>query len=271
MTLQTNILSDSVCIFPEYANKILHTAATDKVNDGTIVYTFNEHGYRSPSFTEKSRFNILSLGCSWTMGVGVQEQQAWPYVVSEKFKDSKLFNYSMYGVSVSFVAKNFYKIISSGIVPDMCLLMWPGFSRRDYINKEGQFRKIGGFRKAHTTDPVWRNHPEDLLYLELQNDYQDILNFWEAYKFVEVTSKLFNVPVFHTIAGYYYEIFNQHQDLLNFIDRKTFFHPTECFRNDNKGRDQQHPGPEWHRNFAHNFLKFIEEYNETEKIFTNFE
>jgi hypothetical protein len=270
MTLPTNILSDDICIFPDYAGKILPTLASDNINDGSISYQFNEHGYRSLSFTKKSSFNILTLGCSWTMGIGVQEQQSWPSLVSNRFQNATVFNYGMYGVSVSFIAKNFYKILCSGMIPNVCLIMWPGFSRRDYINKEGQFRKIGGFRKAHATDPVWKNHPEDLMYLELQNDYQDIMKFWEAYKFVEVTSKLYNVPVFHTVAGYYYEIFKQNDDLIkNFIDNSTFFRPFSCYKNDKKGRDKQHPGPMWHQKFANNFLTFIEDYNETKKIFTN--
>ena len=51
----------------------------------------NEHGYRSNSFKDKSEYNILTLGCSWTMGVGVRNEAIWPTLVKEKIQTSLVF------------------------------------------------------------------------------------------------------------------------------------------------------------------------------------
>jgi hypothetical protein len=87
--------------------------------------------------------------------------------------------------------------------------MWPGFSRRDYLKEDGTFKKVGGFRPAKSNDIVWKNDDEDTLFIQLRNDYQDLMIFWEAYTFVETIAKLHNIKVYHTIAGYYYDVFNE--------------------------------------------------------------
>lgn len=254
MINSSNILSDNLVINKNYANKKLYEIATDK--SGIVHYDMNEHGYRSLSPKLKSNFNILALGCSWTLGVGVDNDYIWPNIVSNNLGTA--FNYGMYGVSTSFVAKTFYKFTQSEFPPNVTLIMWPGFSRRDYINSNGEFRKIGGFRLANDTDVVWKNKDEDVLFLELRNDYQDLMIFWEAYNFVETTAKLYNVKVFHTIAGYYFDIFNRlEKHLCNTIDYNTFFNPINCYKNDLMAADKQHPSKDWHIKFGNEFYNFI--------------
>jgi hypothetical protein len=251
-----NILSDNIFVLEKYKNKKLSTLATDSIDDGSILYTMNEHGYRSNSIKEKSNFNVLTLGCSWTMGIGVNNNDIWSTIIGNEF--GKTFNYGMYGVSPSFVAKTFYKFVSSQFTPNLVLIMWPGFSRRDYVKEDGSFKKIGGFRTAHNKDIVWKNEEEDLLFLELRNDYQDLMIFWEAYKFVENVAKLYNIKIFHTVAGYYYDVFKELQPELNYtINYDTFFEPKNCYKNDKLARDNEHPGKNWHYNFSQEFLKFI--------------
>ena len=72
------ILSNDIFVNKSYTNKKLKTLATDVFNDGSIVYDMNEHGYRSNSLKDKSDYNILTLGCSWTMGIGVKNENIWP-------------------------------------------------------------------------------------------------------------------------------------------------------------------------------------------------
>lgn len=250
------ILCDNVFIFEKYKNKTFSTLASDTIDDGTIQYKMNEHGYRSDTLKNKSNYNIITLGCSWTMGIGVSDEKIWPNLIGNKF--GKVFNYGMYGVSTSFIAKTLYKIVSSEFKPDMVLIMWPGFSRRDYIKENGSFKKIGGFRMANNTDLVWKNEDEDLMFVQLRNDYQDLMIFWEAYQFVEMIAKLYNIKIFHTIAGYYYDVFKKLQPELNFtINYDTFFDPIDCYKNDLKARDNHHPGEIWHDNFSKQFYTYI--------------
>jgi hypothetical protein len=174
-------------------------------------------------------------------------------------KKISLFNYGTYGVSTSFTAKNFYKIVTSEIKPDLVLIMWPGFSRRDYLKDNGVFKKVGGFRLAHERDVIWKNEEEDRLFVELRNDYQDLMEFWEAYKLIEITAKLHNINVIHTISGYYYDIFKELKPhLKNTIDYNTFFEPLDCYQTDFAARDNHHPGEKWHLEFSKKFFIFVD-------------
>jgi hypothetical protein len=138
--------------------------------------------------------------------------------------------------------------------------MWPGLSRRDYLKEDGTFKKVGGFRVAKSNDIVWKNDDEDVLFIQLRNDYQDLMIFWEAYTFVETMAKLHNIKVYHTIAGYYYNVFKELKPHLNStINYDTFFEPTDCYKNDLMGRDLEHPGENWHTQFANSFYEFVKD------------
>jgi hypothetical protein len=255
-----SLLSNNIFVNKSYINKKFNTLATDINDDGSIVYKLNEHGYRSNALKEKSNFNILTLGCSWTMGIGVKNELIWPTLLSNKIGKGTLFNYGNYGVSTSFIAKTFHKFISSQFTPDVTFIMWPGFSRRDYIKDNGSFKKIGGFRPAHSKDIVWKNDDEDVLFIQLRNDYQDLMIFWEAYTLVETIAKLHNIKVYHTIAGYYYDVFKELKPhLKSTINYNTFFEPINCYKNDSMGRDCEHPGENWHKEFANSFYEFIKD------------
>jgi hypothetical protein len=255
-----SLLSNNIFVNKPYINKKFNTLATDTIDDGSIVYKLNEHGYRSNSLKNKSDYNILTLGCSWTMGIGVKNESIWPTLLCNKIAKGTLFNYGNYGVSTSFIAKTFHKFVSSQFSPDVAFIMWPGFSRRDYIKDDGSFKKIGGFRHAHPKDIVWKNEDEDVLFIQLRNDYQDLMIFWEAYTLVETISKLYNIKVYHTIAGYYYDVFKQLKPhLKSTINYNTFFEPINCYKNDSMGRDCEHPGENWHNEFANSFYEFIKD------------
>ena len=252
-----DFLSDNLITFPQYVNQNIDKMATDK--SGNINYKMNEHGFRSTSITESSNFNILTLGCSWTIGLGVEQEKIWPTLIQDKFEDSTLWNYSMYGTSTEYIAKQYYKVLSNGYKPDLVLLLWPGFSRRDYLRDDGEYRRIGGWRRSYDpNDTIFRDDKEDLAFLTLQNDYQDLHIFWNSYKFVEQMNKNFNIPTFHSVAGYYYEIFQTHMNkIVNFIDMETFFLPKDCYQNDMTAQDGKHPGKDWHNLFSNKFYDFL--------------
>jgi hypothetical protein len=254
-------LSDDIITFPEFANKTLYNIACDTSN--TIKYRMNEHGYRSNSLmnewvghTRRGKIKILTLGCSWTMGLGVDNEKIWPTLIGNNYKTSVVCNYGMYGSSCEFLAKQYYKILQSGYIPDIVFVLWPGFSRRDYITESGRPKRICGWREAHPSDDTFENKSEDLAFLTLQNDYQDMNQFWNSYKFLNSATPD-SVSVYHSVVGYYYEIFEQYYSIIkNFIDPKTFFIPKDCYLNDKKATDGVHPGIEWHNIFANKFYNF---------------
>jgi len=52
--------------------------------DKKIIYKFNSEGFRCEEFTDKP--NIVFLGCSHTLGIGLPLENTYPYIVSQKLK-----------------------------------------------------------------------------------------------------------------------------------------------------------------------------------------
>jgi hypothetical protein len=52
--------------------------------DNYFTYRFNSQGFRCREFDQTP--SILTLGCSFTMGVGLPEHQVWPYLVSQELQ-----------------------------------------------------------------------------------------------------------------------------------------------------------------------------------------
>jgi len=253
--------SNRIITFDDVRNVNSNELATD--TSGDITYTLNEHGVRSVSICDRSEYQILTLGCSWTMGIGVEFDKTWPQLISKKFKSAGVWNYGMYGISCSFIIRQCFKILNSGYIPDAIFVLWPGFSRREYFTSLGKYRKIGGHRLANDDDVVWKNNTPDIAFLELQNDYQDISEFWISYNFLVTLCNSYKIKLSHSIVGYYYEIFMANYEVLNkFINTDTFFVPTTSYQNDYGGSDGSHPGVEWHDKFATEFYNFINENND---------
>lgn len=47
-----------------------------------ITYRINQQGFRGDDFDSESP-TLLALGCSFTMGIGLSEHQAWPWLVGQ--------------------------------------------------------------------------------------------------------------------------------------------------------------------------------------------
>ena len=66
-------------------------------NKYSIEYKFNERGFRTHQF--KSQTNIVAIGCSFTVGTGLEYSQIWPSLL-EKHLDITVNNLGVYGISL---------------------------------------------------------------------------------------------------------------------------------------------------------------------------
>jgi hypothetical protein len=59
----------------------------------SIVYQYNSHGFRTQEFDVDTIVpSILCLGCSFTEGIGVRVDQAWPSLIQLHFPDYRVYN-----------------------------------------------------------------------------------------------------------------------------------------------------------------------------------
>lgn len=68
------------------ARKSIRIKCYDTDNSNLIEYKFNDYGYRA-SFDYESILDsekIVCIGCSFTEGVGLDENETWPYLLSQK-------------------------------------------------------------------------------------------------------------------------------------------------------------------------------------------
>lgn len=62
-----------------------------------IEYKFNERGFRTHKFD--SQTNIIALGCSFTVGTGLEYNQIWPSLL-EQHLDITVYNLGVFGLSL---------------------------------------------------------------------------------------------------------------------------------------------------------------------------
>lgn len=71
-------------ILTERCNNIITKYDSD--NSLSVQYNFNDYGYRA-SFDYEPLLDsekIVCIGCSFTEGVGLNENETWPYILSQK-------------------------------------------------------------------------------------------------------------------------------------------------------------------------------------------
>jgi hypothetical protein len=114
-------------------NKVNNQDIFDKFGytEKSITYKFNNFGFRSPEFDEDCN-SIVTLGCSFTVGVGVKFEDTWPYLLSKLLK-LKLFNLAQPGASplqVFHLAKFYLKYLN----PKYVFILMPHMFRFGYAN-----------------------------------------------------------------------------------------------------------------------------------------
>jgi len=218
------------------SNKTIDWVDTDipqnKIDDRKISYTFNSHGFRSDEFLHKSEINILTNGCSITVGVGVDQQHTWPFVLKKLIEQTgrtvSIWNLALSGASPDYVVRSTYKVIDI-LSPDFTFVHWPPATRleapSDYSHQLDQtFISSNKFPKTFVND-IWLDR-----YLMQKN-----INF---IKEICKNSYFADNP-------------------LGSISKEL----QTIFYADSMARDGQHPGEQWHKGVAGYFFKvFLDKY-----------
>jgi len=117
----------------ERKNKTYTTSGSD--NTGLCKYTYNELGFRGDSI-HKDGFKIMSIGCSFTEGVGVENNETWPAQFTKLIPNGINMNFGTGGRSNDFICRcliSYFDLIK----PDLVLIMYTFPQRREIFTKEG--------------------------------------------------------------------------------------------------------------------------------------
>jgi hypothetical protein len=123
--------------------------------DKKIEYKYNSWGYRTKEFDDVNEDYILTFGCSFTEGIGLDYNDMWSTKLSKKL-NLDVFNLGMGGTGVDF---QFYNttlihnhILKKNKPPKLVVYQWPFEHRTTYSFKESlPNREIIGLIPFSTT------------------------------------------------------------------------------------------------------------------------
>ena len=103
-----------------------------------VTYTIDDHGCRTTPNPENSKGDILCLGGSFTFGLGVEDDQAFPYLLGERYwTDYKVHNLSTTGWGTSHAYLNLLEWLEKRPPPRLVLYGWiPAHKTRNYIRSD---------------------------------------------------------------------------------------------------------------------------------------
>jgi len=226
----------------ERVNQTYTTSGGDNTN--LCTYTYNELGFRGDSI-KKEGFKVMSLGCSNTEGVAVNDNETWPAQFTSLIPNGVNFNFGTGGRSNDFIVRcllTYYDLIK----PDLVLIMYTSPLRREIYTKDcgvEPFMPTVSWGHLKETDDGIKTQ-EYLTYL--QNDNEDTINWYKN----------------HLLIKYFLES-KKCNWIWNGRELKSLEH-NEPNRFDGDygkyldlGVDNTHPGPNHNKTYAHKVHDFI--------------
>lgn len=209
---------------------------------GKCVYTYNEFGYRSDSFS-KEGFKVMSVGCSHTEGIGVNDWETYPYSFCSLLENSVNINLGLGASSNDYIARtiiNFFDLIK----PDLILIQYTYTHRREIYTENNEIfaytpNKKWGYFATETGNDL-HNH----LTL-IQNENENLVNWYKNHLLIKNFLQNKNCNwIWNGAFGIPLEIneHNRFDGILPFFDY---------------GADNMHAGPSTHKDYAYKLYKFI--------------
>lgn len=98
-------------------------------NYGPVEYSFNELGFRTKPLTQFRGDEILAIGDSFTLGLGVNAQDRWTNQL-EKLLDYPVLNFSLNGASNDWIARKANQLLQY-FRPRALVIHWTFSHRRE--------------------------------------------------------------------------------------------------------------------------------------------
>jgi hypothetical protein len=214
---------------PEYANRECDTIGLDSLEHcfdkrhfrqyEPIQYQFNELGYRHSSPEQYRGHEILAIGDSFTLGLGVNRADTWPEQLSQML-DYPVLNFSLNGASNDWIARKTAVLLE--YFQPRCVIVHYSYSHR---------------RENDRSD--WTDSERTLC--EAQHTEEENLINWQTNK-SKLAQVCKGIPLIHTA------ITNWHTQPVSDV---------LVAQQIDLARDGFHYGPNTHRLFATNLLAVV--------------
>jgi hypothetical protein len=222
-------------------NKTFNTSGSD--NTENCTYTYNELGFRGDSIT-KTGFKVMSIGCSLTEGVGVNDNETWPAELCKLIPNSVNMNFGTGGRSNDFICRclmSYYDLIK----PDLVLIMYTYPHRKEFYTNDGGIEPfIPGVKWGYMEESDFGKIIQNNLS-EIQNDNEDYINWYKNHMLIKLflESKKCNWSWNGSFLNTeYLDSFRFNDDYNKFIDF---------------GSDGQHPGPIHNKTYVNKLYTYL--------------
>lgn len=222
----------------ERKNKSFTTSGSD--NTTRNLYTYNELGFRGDSLPLVGK-KLMAVGCSHTEGIGVNDDQTWPYYLSKLLNYSHI-NFGFTGRSNDYISRCILTFTEE-IKPDLVCIMYSYPERKEYYTKDG------GIEPYHPNPWGWfdENEKEFSSMVSLSNPNNDFINWYKNHLLITNYLQNQNIP---------------------FIWNGSFLNTdyTDDFRFDGNYSIEYgtHANPEQNKSYAEGLFNFIKESYATE-------
>lgn len=222
-------------------NKFHKTSGSD--NSELCLYTYNELGFRGDSI-HKEGFKVMSLGCSITEGVGVNDHETWPSQFCSHIQNSVNMNFGTGGRSNDFIVRcllSYYDLIK----PNLVLINYTFPTRREVYTSNNEIEPYIPFkswgRLAETEEGKEIQKSLDFLH----NENADFINWYKNHLIIRLFLQSKNCNwVWNGInLGFDYYEPNRFDGEKNWVI--------------DKGSDGLHPGPLTHKKYAKLLFDYI--------------
>ncbi len=228
----------------------------DEITKLKCKYDFNELGFRGESINNEG-FKIMSLGCSLTEGVGVQNNETWTNRFSKLIPNSVDLNFGAGGRSNDFITRcllTFFDLIR----PDLVIILYTATNRREYYDyKCGVNPFIATHPLGHYFNETKNGREVHEQILMAQTNHENTVNWYKNHLLIKyfLESKKCNWIWDNSFINTDYQdenLFNR--GYTNGIN--TFTDKPNDYLLD-RGTDNQHPGKLHQENYAKNLHQFI--------------
>jgi len=223
----------------ERKNKSHTTSGSD--NSGKCTYTYNSLGFRGDEPT-KPGFKVMSVGCSHTEGVGLNDDETWSHQLCKLINGVDL-NFGYGGRSNDYVVRcllTYFDVIN----PDLVLIMYPNQDRREYYTDKGNIEPFAYNPWGHLVETEEGKEIYNGLMAGANNE-SNFINWYKNHLLIKYYLENKQCPWVwngvHLFAGID-EPNRFDGDYRNFIDY---------------GSDGAHSGPQHNKQYAMNLHQFL--------------
>lgn len=232
-------------------NFAMQSRSFKKQFEREITYNFNSMGYRTTEISNLDKDFLLTFGCSYTEGVGLNLEQIWNDAVS-KFLNLDLYNCAKQasGIDVQYYNATLWKN-SNLPLPKLVIVQWPHKARKQFVSKEDNKLRLSDMSETPTADGRWwgKRYIVDTGEMEFNNFiwFENFNNIWES----------LNVPVLN---------FTWDDDLAENLKRSKYKLWYVLPTNFDKARDNGHDGPLFHKDTADQIIEILKLSSFTYKV-----